>query len=253
MRFSLLAAVAVVFSLAAVPVQAACTTKDINTRLASLLQGQSFDAVRAAPIKGWCEASVGSHVYYVREDGGYLMQGDLVSVGNGLNLTAVSRARLVKGMLDKAPEKNMVVIKPKKVKATVTVFTDVECPYCARFHKDVPKLNAAGVAVRYLLFARGPKGSANYKNNVSVWCAADRAKAIGIVKGGGKVPQKDCANPIQENIALGVQLGVTGTPTIVLEDGRILGGYVPPEQLLVHVGLAKHAANAADTGKPAAR
>ena len=36
----------------------------------------------------------------------------------------------------------------------VTVFTDVDCPYCARLHDRVAEYNALGIEIRYLAFPR---------------------------------------------------------------------------------------------------
>ena len=35
-----------------------------------------------------------------------------------------------------------------------------------------------------------------------------------------------------EHFALGQVVGVNGTPTIVLDNGEVLPGYVPPQRLL---------------------
>jgi hypothetical protein len=32
------------------------------------------------------------------------------------------------------------------------VFTDVDCPYCKQFHKQIAAYNAAGISVNYVLF-----------------------------------------------------------------------------------------------------
>jgi thiol:disulfide interchange protein DsbC len=118
------------------------------------------------------------------------------------------------------------------------VYTDVDCPYCARFHRDVPALNEAGVKVRYLLFPRTGVGSESYHKAVSVWCASDRVKVVGIAKAGGKVEPKKCDNPVEKHMELGAEIGIQGTPAIVFDNGKMLPGYVPAPQLLAQLGLA---------------
>ena len=80
-------------------------------------------------------------------------------------------------------------------------------------------------------------GSESYKRAVAVWCASDRAKAIGIAKAGGKLDMKTCANPVESHFQLGQRLDIGGTPAIFLDDGKVLPGYVPAPRLLAMLGL----------------
>ena len=70
---------------------------------------------------------------------------------------------------------------------------------------------------------------------VSVWCSADRQSALTHAKLGEKVKSATCKNPVREQMALGEQFGVSGTPTLVLPDGTTLPGYVPPAQLAAYL------------------
>jgi thiol:disulfide interchange protein DsbC len=135
--------------------------------------------------------------------------------------------------MDGYDKNKAIIFSPEgKTEHIISVFTDVDCPYCSMLHKEVPKLNKAGVEVRYLMYPRAGAGSATFKKSVSAWCSEDQKKAIGIAKEGGIVVAKNCDNPVQEQYDLGQSLGVTGTPTLILEDGRVLPGYLPAEQLL---------------------
>ena len=125
----------------------------------------------------------------------------------------------------------MIVFAPKVVKHTVTVFTDIDCPYCRRLHKEVPAMNELGIKVRYLAFPRAGVHSPSFKEAVSVWCAKNPAQALTDAKAGKKVPEVTCDNPVLQHMALGEQVGVTGTPAMVLEDGRMLPGYIPATRL----------------------
>ena len=72
---------------------------------------------------------------------------------------------------------------------------------------------------------------------MAVWCAKDRAKAIGMAKAGGKLDMKTCANPVEKHYRLGGKLDIGGTPAIILDDGKVLPGYVPAPRLLAMLGL----------------
>jgi thiol:disulfide interchange protein DsbC len=149
----------------------------------------------------------------------------------------------VKQAFEGVGDKNMIVMAPKETRSTITVFTDVDCPYCARLHQDVPELNRNGIKVRYLLYPRAGEGSKTYRRSVAVWCAPDRIKAVGIAKNGGQLEMRTCANPVDDHYRLGERLGISGTPTIFLENGKKIPGYVPASQLIAIVreqgGIAK--------------
>ena len=217
---------------------ATCNADTINRIVSRSLPNIVFEKVRAAPIPGLCEATVDTEIFYISESGEYLLVGNLIAIRSGNNLTQQSRAIIVKKIIDKQDEKKMITIGPARAKRTITVFTDVDCPYCARLHEDVPQLNRMGVKVRYLLYPRNGINSPTYKKSVSVWCARNRIKAIGVAKAGGKLKKKTCTNPVAAHYKLGQRLGITGTPTLILEDGTRIGGYVPAPRLLTMLGLS---------------
>jgi thiol:disulfide interchange protein DsbC len=193
--------------------------------------------VKPSPVSGMYEVEFDSKIFYTTSDGKYLFMGDVMDLRAQSNITEVRRAAIRKRLLDEVGEKNMLVIGPDKPKRTVTVFTDVDCGYCAKFHLDVPALNKQGVKVRYLFYPRTGIGSESYKRAVAVWCAKDRAEAIGIAKAGGKVDMKTCTNPVESHFQLGQRLDIGGTPAIFLDDGKVLPGYVPAPRLLAILGL----------------
>ena len=42
---------------------------------------------------------------------------------------------------------------------------------------------------------------------------------------------KACTTPVAEHYALGNKLGVRGTPALLMDDGEMIGGYVPAAEL----------------------
>ncbi|HEY9150427.1 MAG TPA: DsbC family protein, partial [Gammaproteobacteria bacterium] len=85
--------------------------------------------------------------------------------------------------------------------------------------------------VRYLMFPRSGIDSPSYDKAVSVWCAEDRNEALTRAKQGKDPVPGKCDNPVERHMALGQSIGVRGTPSIVLEDGRVVPGYVPAGRL----------------------
>lgn len=224
------------------PVAGAETDLDqVRNSLAKSFPEAAKGELRPSPLPGFFELVLDAKIYYVSADGKHLLLGDLIDVKSRTNLTENVRQALAKRLIDAVGEKEMIVIAPKETRATITVFTDVDCPYCAKLHKDVPELNRNGIKVRYLLYPRAGKDSETWRRSVAVWCAPDRIKAIGIAKSGGQVDLKTCTNPVDSHYRLGERLDISGTPTIFLENGKKIPGYVPAAQLVAIV----HGRNAA--------
>jgi thiol:disulfide interchange protein DsbC len=203
----------------------------VKELLARLVPDRQPTSVRPAPAPGLYEVAYGTEVVYVSTDGRYLMKGDLLDMKDQRNLTEQVRSSARLAALEEVGEQSMVVFAPGQTRHTVTVFTDIDCPYCVKFHQEVPELNRQGVKVRYMAFPRAGVGSPGFRKAVSVWCAEDRQQAMSDAKAGKSVAQKQCDNPVEEHYELGQAIGVTGTPSLVLEDGRVIPGYVPAARL----------------------
>ena len=188
--------------------------------------------IKPAPIPGLYEVMLGTDMIYLSEDGRYILQGDLIDLGKGINLSEQERAVARKKILESIPASETIDFAPPDTQHTVYVFTDITCGYCQRLHRDVAELNRNGVAVRYLAFPRAGIDAESFKDMESVWCAADRNAAITLAKQGNQVTPAQCDNPVKRQYELGQSLGVRGTPAIYLENGQEMPGYVPPDTLL---------------------
>lgn len=223
----------VLLLLAAVPAMAA--EKDALQDMKQTLQkvfGAPPDSINAAPLKGLYEVAYGPKLYYVSTDGHYLFSGDLIDLHNRTNLTEQNRSSARLKALSRISDKDMIIYKAKgKEKHQITVFTDIDCGYCRKLHSGMAKMNDLGITVRYLAFPRAGIGSRSYDKAVDVWCAKDRHKAMDSAKAGIEPPKAKCDAPVKEEYMLGKLIGVTGTPSIVLQDGSLMPGYLPPERL----------------------
>lgn len=226
--FKLLPAVAL--SLAVVSQSALAQT--VEERLKGMIPGVTADAVLESPVPGLYEVRYGTQIFYATGDGRYVLQGNLVEMASRTNLTEASRTEARKVVMEAQDESRMVVYAPKgEVKHTITVFTDADCTFCRRMHAEMDQINELGIKVRYLLFPRTGVDSPSYRKAVGIWCADDRNHAMDEAKLGKDIPTKNCDNPVQAHMLLGEQVGVQGTPAIVLEGGQILPGYRPAREL----------------------
>ena len=199
----------------------------------SLVGPVEAGAVREAPLAGFYEVRARGEIFYVSADGRHLFHGNLYAVGERRNLTEDARREERRDLVGRMDEDALIVFAPAgATRHRLTVFTDVDCPYCAKFHLEVPDLNDAGVEVRYAAWPRTPPGTESHDRSISVWCAEDRHQAMTDAKAGRPIAHATCENPVDEHFELGRRLGVNGTPTLFAEDGTSFGGYVPWRELV---------------------
>lgn len=168
---------------------------------------------------------------FTDKTGTYLLQGSLISLENGtpMDIGEQVSALFAKQALASVDKSEMIIFSPKgKPKASVYVFSDPTCHYCQVLHRDMDKLNAQGIEVRYLAW---PRGEELIPLAESVWCNADRQQAITDAKAGKHPKPATCDNPVQKHLALGHSLGVSGTPAVFTSNGTQVGGYLPPNEL----------------------
>lgn len=205
----------------------------VTKTAAKLIPGMKPGRISKSPLSDLYEVVFGPTLVYMTADGKHVVKGEIIEIQSGKNLTVATKNAIRIGAINALGEDSMLVFAPKKeqVKHTISIFTDVSCPYCAKIHSEVPELVKRGIKVRYLAFPRAGIGSTVYDRMVSVWCADDPQQAMTDAKAGKSVVPKKCPNPIRDHYVMGQQVGVKGTPTIILEDGTVLPGYVPTDRL----------------------
>lgn len=190
--------------------------------------------ISTTPVTGLYEVIVGSQVVYMSIDARYMIEGDLIDLKTKTNVSEEAKSAIRLSALDRLGADNMLVYKPKNVKDTITVISDINCTYCRRLHSEIPVYLANDVEVRYVFMSERGSG-AGMKKTVSVWCADNQQQALNKAKAGADVEEKTCDNPIKLHAALSRDLGVRGTPAIILEDGQLLPGYVQADKLIAEI------------------
>lgn len=211
----------------------------VNDAVAKLVPGAAADRVTQAPVEGMYEVVVGPHLFYVSSDGRYMLRGEIVDLDSRRNLTRPARNRARAAAIDGLGEESMIVFSPTNATDTVTVFTDVDCGYCAKLHSEMSDYLAEGIAVRYIAFPRAGIPSKSYDTMVSVWCAEDQQQAMTDAKARRTVPPRTCDNPVASQYEMGRLVGVRGTPTIVMSTGDMVPGYLPASELKKAISEAK--------------
>jgi thiol:disulfide interchange protein DsbC len=231
-RFPMFRSLLLIF-LAAFAVSASAeddATKFVGEILHKVAPNAKVQSVAPAPMAGFYAVVADGHPIYISADGKYLIEGHVVDVAAKRDIMEDGLQGVRKAALDGIAANKKLTFAPAKPKHHVTVFTDPDCPYCRQFHKQIAEYNKLGIAVDYLLFPLPIHKGADVKS-VTVWCSKDRNTSFTEAINGATLPQQTCANPIGEIINVAESTGITGTPAILADDGTMLGGYVPPDQL----------------------
>lgn len=221
----------------AVPATAASTItpavrEAITAALHKMAPGVRVQEIAPMPIAGLYQVVAQGQVLYMTGDGRYAIQGDAFDVQTRTPLNSQTMNRLRQAAIARLDRSQMIRFAPANPKYTVTVFTDIDCPYCRAFHANIAEMNKLGIAVDYLFWPRSGLNTPSSRKAVDVWCAADRHAALTSAFEGNAPRNAECTSPVAHDFNLGIDLGVDGTPTVIADNGVVLGGYVTPLELL---------------------
>ena len=171
---------------------------------------------------------------YMLPDGEHVILGDIfnISEGEAQSTTEKDKDIFRKNKLNTSNLETIDFL-AKKEKYSLTVFTDVDCGYCRKFHNEIDQYNNLGISIKYLAFPRAGIDSESYTKMVSAWCSDQADLSITLLKDNKSIPSNSCENSVAEQFELGRTLGITGTPALITQSGKLLPGYVPAQELLM--------------------
>lgn len=199
----------------------------ITTRYAKV----QVKSVSPTPIPGLYEVFLGDHILYADEKADHILMGPLVDTQTRTNLTQRRLDELKVVNFDSLPLGKAIKIVKGNGERRIAVFSDPDCPFCRRLEKELSLLDNLTIYVFLLPLAElHPQAVETAKN---IWCAEDRASAWNRYMLEEKKPAVagDCQTPIADIAAIANELGISGTPAIVLADGRRLEGALPAASL----------------------
>jgi thiol:disulfide interchange protein DsbC len=197
--------------------------------------------IQPTPIPGLFLVTSDLNVFYISKDGDYLVFGDLIDINqdkNNWSLTEKTSKKLRSEALAKLKESDMIIFPATAAKiGNAYVFTDIDCPYCHKLQDNIQKYTDKGIEIRYLAFPRSGPKTASFEKAISVWCAKDKPAAYtASIEEPDSVKKNQCnKNPVQMEFELGERMGVSGTPTIFLDDGTKIGGLVDAKTLVKYI------------------
>lgn len=205
---------------------------DPRVAITKAFPGTTIDDVHRTPIPGLFEVTRGTNSAFVSANGRYAITGDLYDLRTNVDLSQQQRRHARLKLLAGVPDSQMLIYGAKDSPYTVTVFTDVNCAYCRKFHSEIGQYNRLGIRVRYLFFPRTGPNTASWIKAEQVWCSPHRKQALTRVRLGEALHVKPCAHtPVPQDYELARELGLVGTPSIILSNGALITGYVSPTDL----------------------
>ena len=228
-------------SLPSVAQTGAATPTSMTERLQALYPATRFGAVNSTPWPGVFEVVIGANLAYVDESGQYFLFGHFYDMKTQRDLTAERKESLARIEFSSLPLADAVKEVRGNGARTLAIFSDPDCPYCRRLEAEMKSLTDLTIYT-FLMPIASLHPEARSKA-IAVWCSKDRVAAWhAMMWRDEKISAKECPHPVDRNVALGDRLGVSGTPTLVAADGRVLPGAASIAQ--IEAWLARSAASA---------
>jgi thiol:disulfide interchange protein DsbC len=196
------------------------------------LQGRyKVDAVSKTPMPGIVEVRIGTDLLYADEKGSFaIVEGQMVNLKTGANLTAVRMEEINKIDFSKLPLDLALKTVRGNGKRVLAVFEDPYCSFCRTYRKTLLDMNNVTIYTFFFPILRAESETVSR----NAWCAKNREEAWNDWMLFGKEPPAasgGCKFETEKLLALGKSLGVTGTPTTFLADGRRLSGAITKDRL----------------------
>lgn len=181
-------------------------------------------SVSAAAVPGLYEVLVGNEVFYTDTSGKYLIQGEIIELATGKNITEQRQADLNRIKWAELNQANAIKTVRGNGNRQLAVFSDPNCGYCKRLEKSLQQLDNVTIYT-YLIPILSPDSAQKSKQ---IWCSSDSYKAYidWMINGISPSGKTDCATPLDKNVAFAKTYGITGTPTLFFTDGTRFPGAV---------------------------
>lgn len=198
--------------------------------------------IRISPIKGLWEVTVDNKgarsVLYVGFSKTHIIRGPIFEIGANFDETlrpkdqSPSKAPRYVDYSSIPVNKTLLMGNPA-AKYKAFVFTDPDCPYCSKLHDELKKVIAQrkDIAFSIKLLPLSFHKDAYWKSQTVLCTGSLKILEDNFAK--KPVPKPECmTKEVDENIALGRQLGITGTPTLIMPDGLVVTGAKDAETII---------------------
>ena len=202
-----------------------------------------IESVSPSKISGFCEVvtSFGGpfkNIIYVDKQAKYCFIGQLIDLEKGENITKKRISELTKLSQEQIKKlEEFVAFTVGNSTKSLFFIIDPDCPFCKRLEKTLSELvksNKVSIKVILMPLERlHPKAKAK-----SIALICDKKGWNELVSGYDSDNQCDQGKKKVENtIKFLSSLGIRGTPTLILSDGRIIRGALSKSRLVKILGL----------------
>ncbi len=193
----------------------------VKTNLIKQHPKLKIENIQTTEMKGIYSGSMDGQVVYLAEDAQHILVGSMFRLTDQKNLT--KDLMLKQNSIDwkKLPLQDAIKTVRGNGNRQIAIFSDPNCPYCKQLETEISKLN--DVTIYTFIY---PIKSQSVAVSKQLFCEKDPALAWTnlISKGIQPNSNKSCANPIERNLSLGKNLGLSGTPALIFSNGfRVLG------------------------------
>lgn len=175
---------------------------------------------------GLYEVLIGGQIYYVDSEVSFVLAGRMFDPRTREDLTQKRLDTALKVDFKSLPLDRAVKTVRGDGSRVLVTFEDPNCGYCKRLWQNMGDLK--NVTIYTFLYPILSPDSLD--KSKAIWCSKDRAASWEGHMVQNKSPEPasaDCKNPMDQNVALGRELGINGTPTIVFADGSRSAGALP--------------------------
>jgi len=207
--------------------QEAAIRKTLKDRIPDL---PKIVSISKTPINGLYEVLLeDNEIYYADASGNYLVQGSLIDTRTKRNLTEERSEKLTAIAFNTLPIKDAITIVRGNGQRKLAVFEDPNCGYCKRFERDLLKVDNITV----YLFLYPILGADSLDKSRNIWCAKDPAKTwLDHMTRDTALPVATCdSSALARNMEFGRKHKITGTPTLLAQDGKRVPGAIPVAQI----------------------
>jgi thiol:disulfide interchange protein DsbC len=196
-------------------------------------------SITESPIKGFCEIAIENMgrlgIFYLSLDRKFLILGSLIEVANMSDKRQESLRRLQdKKRIDiaKIPLDNALILGESGASKKVVVFTDPDCPFCGQLHQTMKQIVAKRKDVSFYIkfFPLNFHKDAYWKAKSIVCNKSLKMLEDNFEK--KEIPKTECTtDEIDSSMKLAASFGISGTPALILPDGRLREGAIPEAEL----------------------
>lgn len=204
--------------------------KAIRTAVEKWTEGRyQPSSVSTTPLEGLYEVRIFNDLFYIDEAARYIMVGgELIDMQSNRNLTRDRLDQILAIDFSALPLDLALKQVVGKGRRRIALFEDPNCGYCRKLRADLARFDDVTIyTFAYPILAEDSETKARM-----ALCAPDRVEAWTSMMLTGVVPKNDgkCDTPIDAVRKVGVDLGITATPTVFFANGRRLQGYPSAEE-----------------------